>query len=99
MNNTFAAGSEYGHQLGPPVNEDYAMIIAVDSVSGGVITGHKYWDESSSPQSYSATAFYFGAIGTPTDAEMTVDYIIFYRVGTGHGSDSWICFVLRVDNE
>ena len=45
MINAFSKGAEYAHLAGPPVNEDYVMLMVVIAVEEGVVSARKVWDE------------------------------------------------------
>ena len=107
MRNTYSKGSEYQHLYGPPCNEDHAMLMEVISVSGGIITAEKVWDEGSPKKSYSALLRWHGRTGTPPDAAITPgQVVVFHRCGDFAGAgtagyelhtqdatkSSWVCF-------
>ena len=107
MRNTYTQGSEYQHLYGPPCNEDYAMLMEVTAVSGGIVTAEKVWDEGSPKKSYSALLRWHGRTGNPPDSCLTPgQVVVFHRCGDFAGAGtagpelhdqdplgySWVCF-------
>ncbi|HDI51741.1 MAG TPA: hypothetical protein ENF45_03830 [Bacteroidetes bacterium] len=90
LQNVFTKGTEGIHTPGDPdrseifmpVNEDWAMVVKVKSVSNGVVEGVKVWDMGEPGKSYYAWLKYLGQAGTPPDISLRIgEYVVFYRVG------------------
>jgi hypothetical protein len=91
-----------------PMNEDYAIVVKIDSYSAGsgLVSGRKVWDEGNT--TYYAIVKYQGRSGVPKTEEVEPNsYTVFYRVGdfTSQGTGgfelheenpsfcSWVCFI------
>ena len=107
MKNTFTLGSEYGHIPGPPVNEDYTILVEVQSSENGIVTGKKLWDASQNPKLFYAKLLWYGRNGDPPDGILKAGQIaLFHRCGdfNSQGTEgperhveaaekySWVCF-------
>ncbi|RLD10041.1 MAG: hypothetical protein DRI56_03195 [Chloroflexota bacterium] len=79
MKNTFTVGSQYGHIPGPPVNEDYAILIEVSSANSSYVKGYKLWDVDNSSE--------FIAENKLGKIPEVGSKVIFHRTPSG-----WICF-------
>jgi hypothetical protein len=98
MANCYAKGSEYAHIPGPPVNEDYSVVVQIQSVAGGIAVGKKVWDESGT-KLFNARLKYHGRDGTPHDGELKPgEYTIFYRVGAFNSAGTLLGPELRTEN-
>lgn len=63
-------------------NEDFALVVEVDSCLAGIVTAHKIWDTAGTPTPFYAKLQFAGRTGTPPDtAILAGQHVIFYRVG------------------
>lgn len=75
------AGDPQRSLLNFPSNEDHAMIVKIENISGGVVSGVKIWDVGSGKIFY-ARLEYLGRPGTPPDNSLSIgQQVIFHRVG------------------
>lgn len=88
LKNVFTRGTEGINLTGDssrsmvnlPANEDYSMIVLVESVLNGVVSGVKIWDTGG--KIFFARLEYRGRPGTPPDNVIFPgQHIVFYRVG------------------
>ena len=90
------------------INEDYAIVIQVTSIEGGIIKGVKVWDEAGVKTVFSAIFRFRGFGGVPDPSVVKIgEHVIFHRVGEAKGvgqsgfelhevdnaKSSWVCLI------
>jgi hypothetical protein len=115
MDNVMTAGTEWmslnninKSTLALPIDEDWAMLVKITEVSGGIAKGNKIWDNSTNPKIFNAKIMYLGQNDEPPENIVEINsFIVFYRCGEynsigtespelheqNQNGYSWICFV------
>lgn len=95
MDNVYTKGSEYAHQLGPPVNEDYSLVMIVFSVTGDIVSAYKFWDEDGATgRIFYARILRVGQAGYPPGGIAVGQKVVFHRIGEENreSGEDFVCF-------